>query len=209
MCVYPGVAFSGDGFILCMKMIGMIYKSAFWSAISLTIFFGLCFSIVTANAQETTTELSEREQERILNLGANVTNRMEAMVFRLTDINDRILKASRNITEYPEAVRYIEGQTGHALSLLTNANSILKDADARMQNVVSSGDPVATWRKIRPSFLEVKGLLRDSRDELFSAALTLKDPASYVTDTNETAPEISASTTATTTVTTNASSTSN
>jgi len=209
MCVYPGVAFSGDGFILCMKMIGMIYKSAFWSAISLTIFFGLCFSIVTANAQETTTELSEREQERILNLGANVTNRMEAMVFRLTDINDRILKASRNITEYPEAVRYIEGQTGHALSLLTNANSILKDADARMQNVVSSGDPVATWRKIRPSFLEVKGLLRDSRDELFSAALTLKDPASYVTDTDETVPEISASTTATTTVTTNASSTSN
>lgn len=120
--------------------------------------------------------LTEIRQTRIINLAANISNRMDAAVARLSTISQRL---EQRITK-------IEGsgvETSLAKEKLTLANDLLAttrlklvDIDTLVNEATLSTEPQTNWRTVRERYQEVGSLIRQAHLALSESVTALKNP---------------------------------
>lgn len=110
-----------------------------------------------AQAQSNDFALDQRDQTRVINLAANMTNRAEAMGKRITDINDRLnsgytwIKTNReaNLPQFEE--NYLAVNNFVFLN-----QTILNTIDQDIYSAVTSNNPKQNWNIVKNTYLQMQ-----------------------------------------------------
>ncbi len=113
-------------------------------------------------------------QERVLNLSANISNRMEAAIERLYSIIERLEGRIAKIRENGMDTRAAETRLREAAQLLAEAKTALNDIDNQVYMATTSTEPQAKWHTVRETYLEAGRLIRASHQALRDTVALLK-----------------------------------
>lgn len=178
-----------------------------WLLFLTTLIIGVFVSLsASVSAQENTeSPLSVRQQERITNLAANISNRMDATVVRLEQINKRVASRADKTENYDEVMANVKSNTEKVNASLQKAKRTLGQMDTNIASVVGSEKPKERWWQVRTFYLDAKDNLREAHELLSLSVLMLKEPAAYTVSlpTSPVATSSAASSTATSTTETN------
>ncbi len=118
--------------------------------------------------------LPPRTQERLTNLAANISNRLEGLADRLENIS---LRLDRRIKKL-EATGYnvAEAQTSltAAKQSLQEARTSLSTIDKDVYDALRSPDPLTEWKTVRSTYIEARDSLRRSHTHLRETIASLK-----------------------------------
>ena len=121
-------------------------------------------------------ELDARTQERITNLAANLSNRLDATIARLQNISTRLESRANKIASGSADV-------SEALNTLRNANDSLQQAEQRMSGidaqiaqVVGGDSPIQQWSSAKNTYQTAIMLVRAAHNDLNAAVSLLKNP---------------------------------
>lgn len=127
--------------------------------------------------EERQVALTGAKQQRILNLAANISNRMEAAIGRLFNIINRLevriekLKAAGIDTDSAEA------KLREAAQLISEARAKLNNIDGLVQNATTANEPKTAWQTVRQTYSETGNLIRNSHQALRETIALLKTAA--------------------------------
>lgn len=129
-------------------------------------------------------------QTRITNLAANLSNRLDASVRRLTNVAGRLEQRIQKMEA--EGFTVTEARNSHraALAQLQVATISLQTIDAEVAAFVGSSDPLTAWVRLENIYgtigtqvITAHTALRESVQTLESASLPPTAPASTTTST--------------------------
>lgn len=118
--------------------------------------------------------LQEVRQKRVLNLGANISNRMEAAIARFYDI---VARFEQRITKLKAAgvdTAAAETKIREASQALAEARAILSDIDTLVYDATTSTEPQSNWAVVRITYQEAGQRIRASHQALREAISLLK-----------------------------------
>ncbi len=121
--------------------------------------------------------LDEVRQARILNLAANISNRMEAAIARLVNITTRLNTRIEKQTALGVNTTAATNKLLEANSLLTQARSNLSNIDTLVYNATTSPEPRLNWRNVRTVYTETAQLIRRAHLALRETIILLKTPS--------------------------------
>lgn len=135
--------------------------------------------------QASTTERIERRverqialetvrQQRVLNLSANISNRMEAVIERLFQIIERFEQRIEKIKLGGIDTTQAETKLREATQLLASARATLANIDNLVYNATTSTEPKSSWQLVRETYLETGRLIRASHQALRETISLLK-----------------------------------
>lgn len=127
-----------------------------------------------ARQEERRTMLNERAVERVRNLAANISNRMDAAIMRLEQITTRLETRITLLKETGADTTAAEASLETAKDALARAVSSIADIDARVAAVVGSESPREAWTVTRATFAEVKTDLQVAQASLRASVAALK-----------------------------------
>lgn len=131
------------------------------------------------------TVLKKRTQERVRNLAANISNRLDAIIARLENIsarlNTRIEKLNQTGTDTSAAAASLD----KARTALSAAKEQMKGIDGAVATALGSRDPKTQWQSIRIKFITTRDNIRTAHTELKNTIVNLKSapPAAPVEQT--------------------------
>jgi predicted nucleic acid-binding Zn-ribbon protein len=129
--------------------------------------------------------LTKAKQTRIINLAANISNKLDAITVRFEMITDRI--ESRIIKM--EAEGYDVSEAKNALSKtrseIEEAKNSLASIDTLVSTMSSSEKPKAKWLEVRATFKTAHQSLKNAKEQL-KETLTLLRQAVKIAPTAET-----------------------
>jgi len=118
--------------------------------------------------------LSTQQQQRIINLSANISNRLDAVVARLYAIiarlETRIEKTAQTGVDTTEATLHLR----RAATNLADARSRLFDIDERVLTATNSDQPFVKWRELSEHYRTTGNLIREAHANLRSTVVALK-----------------------------------
>jgi len=118
--------------------------------------------------------LQEKAQTRITNLAANISNRMEAAIRRLSQVIDRIdsrvLKLKDAEVDTTEAERLI----GLAKTDITSAITTLSTIDTVVVTAVTSNNPRANWADVRTTYETARNQIKSAHSNIKKSVEALK-----------------------------------
>lgn len=131
-----------------------------------------------AARQALTTErqsvLSQIRQQRITNLAANISNRMDAAITRLFSIIDRLETRIVTLTQRGVDTAAAEAALQRASLSLAEAQSLMSDIDTLVYQATTSEQPAADWQPLKEHYRTVAGLIRTTHTELRAVIAALK-----------------------------------
>jgi hypothetical protein len=123
---------------------------------------------------ETTVVLSARAQERITNLAANISNRLDAIIVRLEQISarlesrlDKLQSEGKDTTPARNSLTLIQSD-------LANAKREMQGIDEAVLRVVGSPDPKAEWLQVRQKFVRARDHIRSAHTNLRNTVQIIK-----------------------------------
>lgn len=171
--------------------------------ISLGILLGISSLALVANAQEDTTgvagatssraelmeermserteaqaqrraQLSIRVAERITNLAANVSNRMEAAIARLGSIADRLESRMNKLEGNNVDITLARASLESAHMELAAARDSLSDIDVEVLAATGSENPIQAWQNTRATYKTAKEHIVTAHNLMKQTVLELK-----------------------------------
>jgi exonuclease VII small subunit len=121
--------------------------------------------------------LSTQMQTRIINLAANISNRMDAALARLDAIVLRIESRTQKLADAGYTVDAILPLIDEAKASLDKARTQLEGIDAHVNKTVSSESPQVEWQKLRQAFTTIKEDLNTAKESLRKAVAEMKTGA--------------------------------
>lgn len=116
-----------------------------------------------ARAEERATKAAEREagisekrQQRIINLTANISNRLDAAIRRLNDITNRLESRITKLNQSGIDTSEAEASLAEAKLLLETSVTNMSTIDADIYAAITSETPGAAWREVRSLLLTVR-----------------------------------------------------
>lgn len=140
--------------------------------------------------------LTERQQERIINLAANISNRLDATMFRLVQIETRLATRIAQFTTegYDTGVANI--YRDQALENIQTARDTLASIDNEVMTAVTSADVVTAWRDVRATYElaanEIRAAhlaLTNSTEELITAMDAESQPTEVPAEMSDETPD--------------------
>lgn len=133
--------------------------------------------VVAENREQTIRQaLSERAQERIINLAANLSNRLDAVINRLDTImarlKTRLNKLEAAGTDVSEARSYLRT----AETALAAARQNMTGIDDQVLSFATASDARANWSELKERYTRTRDLVRSAHADMRSAVLILKNP---------------------------------
>jgi hypothetical protein len=120
------------------------------------------------------TPLTPEEQQRVINLAANISNRMDAMVDRqqniLTRLQSRVLKMTQAGYDVSDTTNYLND----AVRLTANARQRLSGIDAEVQTAAGAGNPQFMWEQVVVTFTDIKNTLKTNNQVMLQATENLE-----------------------------------
>lgn len=138
-------------------------------------------------------ELSTSEQRRVVNLAANMSNRMEATIARLSKIADRIERRSEKLavsgfstTDSEQSLTVVRAELAVATSLLSNIDEVV-------YNFTTSEEPRAAWEPVRAQYQDAARALGSALAGLRTSYRALQNPVNFEPETTPTTSTTSSS----------------
>ena len=125
--------------------------------------------------EERRAALTERAQERITNLAANMSNRIDAAIARLTKIHDRIESRSEKLALEGVDTTAAQVALGDAQTALGEAAAIIGNIDSLVAEAVGSENPRAGWGVVKSTFQAAAVEIRTAHQHLRAAVAALKE----------------------------------
>lgn len=119
--------------------------------------------------------LQERAQTRILNLAANLSNRMDAAIRRFESISSRLASRIDTMEAAGSDVSAARTQLTQAEQELERARTILSTIDNDVIQFVSSENPQANWLRVRNVYTDARDTLKATHSALLSTLRLLAD----------------------------------
>lgn len=118
--------------------------------------------------------LSEIRQQRILNLSANISNRMDAAVARLFSVIERLETRIVKMQQTGFDTTAAETKLREAAEQVASARALLSNIDTLVYNATTSEQPLTNWQEVRTTYQEVARLIRASHQSLRETIALLK-----------------------------------
>lgn len=128
-------------------------------------------------APETSNGLSVQKQNRVLNLTANIANRMDAAHSRLIQITSRLERRVDKIEAAGSPVTVAQADIENAKRTLATVADQLSIIDQVLYQALSSENPQQDWLAARQVITSLTADLQTSKSLLLSAARTLQSAA--------------------------------
>lgn len=138
---------------------------------------------VSADLTGTRTTLNERAQERIVNLAANMSNRIDAVITRMQNIADRIATRIDKLTGADVDTVTATSALASAQLSIDAAREAMVGIDTEVAIAVGAADPRTSWQTVAGTYTEV-------RDHLKTAHAEIKASVTALQTTQIAAPEI-------------------
>ena len=135
---------------------------------------------------ETRPQLSERANERVINLAANISNKMDAAAIRLQNIIGRLDSRINKLEAAGIDVAAARLTLNSAQVSLTTAVNSLATIDATVLAAIGSQNPQATWADARDTFQTIRINLLTARTDIRATIEALQTSA-RTTDTTRAA----------------------
>ena len=119
--------------------------------------------------------LSERAQERITNLAANISNRFDGIIARLENIHNRLETRIIKLEETGVDASQARQSLTRSREALQRAKGELRGIDEAVVFVVGSTDPKSEWQKVRLTFISARQEVRTAHTELRNTVAYLKN----------------------------------
>jgi hypothetical protein len=120
--------------------------------------------------------LNERAQERIINLSANVSNRIDAVINRLLNITDRLESRANKIAATGVDTTAAKVEIFNARVAITAAANTMSNIDQEVVNMASASDARAAWLSLRSTYRQTQQSVLSARQSLRNAVSLLKEP---------------------------------
>lgn len=130
--------------------------------------------------------LDERAQQRLTNLAALLSNRMETTIRRLENITGRLDSRITKIEASGTDTTNARAELAAAKESLAVATSLLTKIDTQIHAFVTSEDPQTAWFSVRETYLSAKSAILNAHQHLRTCITLLKNPTPTVTNTNQT-----------------------
>jgi len=119
--------------------------------------------------------LKETQQKRVLNLSANISNRMEAAILRLEVIIERLNERITKLETVGIETATAAAKVSEASRMLIEAKSKLAGIDTTVYNATTSNDPRNDWENVKSIYREAASLIKASHGALREALVLLKE----------------------------------
>jgi hypothetical protein len=124
--------------------------------------------------EERQAALTSIKQQRILNLAANISNRMEAAIERIFNIIDRLETRIKKLNELGINTSSAEARLREAAQVVSEARAKLNNIDSLVQNATTAAEPKTAWQTVRQTYIETGSLIRKSHQSLREVITLLK-----------------------------------
>lgn len=118
--------------------------------------------------------LSARTQKRIINLAANISNRLDGISDRMTQIAGRLEKRIEKQSSEGYDVTAAKNSLGSAKRALETARKDLSTIDRKVLAAVGSPDPKTGWKDVRATYIIARDNIRIAHTELRNTIGNLK-----------------------------------
>ena len=129
---------------------------------------------VQANVDQRKIALQVRAQERVTNLAANMSNRMEAAINRLQNVSGRIESRIEKLKARGVVTAGAENALASAQVSLNAALAEIATIDADVQAAVSSQNARAGWNQVKAKFFIIRDHITTAHTELRASVAALK-----------------------------------
>jgi len=131
-------------------------------------------------------ELTETRQQRIKNLAANLSNRLDAAIARLFQIVGRIETRLTKLESAGADISTARASLRRASANLTEARSLMSNIDTQVNDATTSNTPYLAWQPVREHYVQVAELVRQAHRELRQTIAEAKDAVTALDDTRGT-----------------------
>ncbi len=118
--------------------------------------------------------LSARTQERIINLAANISNRLDGISDRMAQIAGRLEKRIEKQSSEGYDVTAARNSLNAAKKSLEAARTDLKTIDKKVISAVTSQDPKTGWKEVRATYIIARDNIKVAHTELRNTIVNLK-----------------------------------
>jgi hypothetical protein len=129
--------------------------------------------------------LQARVQERVTNLIANMSNRIDAVTNRLQNISDRLNSRIEKLNANGFNTTDAELALASAQVSIDSAKQNMLDIDNRVRAVVTSDDFISGWQDIKAVITETKNHLQTAKTELQNTVSEIKTANNQPLETDE------------------------
>jgi hypothetical protein len=135
--------------------------------------------------------LTTAAQVRLTNLAANVSNRLDAYVRRITNVTNRLDSRATKMGADGLDVSLANQKIAEARSELQKAETALATIDTAIRNFVQSENPRTYWQSVKTTYIETQNAIKAAHRATIEALLLLKtastpSPAAATSSTNTT-----------------------
>lgn len=134
--------------------------------------------------------LTAAAQTRLINLAANVSNRLDAYVRRIANVTDRLESRANKLSESGLDVAPARAKIAEAKSELDKARQSLQNIDTAVNNFVKSENPRTYWQQVKATYMSARDAIKAAHRATGQTLLLLQTAAAP-------APTASSTTTAT------------
>jgi intracellular sulfur oxidation DsrE/DsrF family protein len=127
------------------------------------------------DTQTDRTTLVARAQDRVTNLAANMSNRMEAVIERLQNIATRLESRMTKMSDSGVDTTAGAAALASAQLSLDAAVTEISDIDASVYAAVSSADARTGWTTLKAKFTSIKDFIKTAHSELRSSVSLVKE----------------------------------
>lgn len=140
---------------------------------------------VTQNqAPEKRISLSQNAQTRLTNLAANISNRHEAYIRRINNVNDRLASRSEKMATLGFDVTEANNKITEAKAELEKAKAALANIDTTVNQFIQSENPRAYWPQVKNTYTSSKEAIKAAHRATVEALLLLKSATKTSTETD-------------------------
>lgn len=122
-------------------------------------------------------ELDERARERITNLAANVSNRMDAAAARMQNIIDRLESRIDKLAASGLDTAEASAALASAQTSIDAAVGELASIDVTVASTISAESPRAAWAETKATYTAIRSQLRTAHNEMKASVQALRDAA--------------------------------
>ncbi len=140
---------------------------------------------------EVRSALSAVAQARLTNLAANVSNRMDAYVRRISNVTDRLESRANKMAEEGFVVDTARTKIADARRELETARTTLATIDSTVASFVGSENPRTYWKTVKSTYETARNAIKAAHRATVETLLILKSatpatPAPTATTTEST-----------------------
>jgi len=142
-----------------------------------------------SQATEPEDALSDGKQKRLINLSANISNRLDAVILRHSHIIKRLERRIAKTQAEGFNTTPAETELKKAIQSNTSAQEEIKNIDNQVYQTFTSTQPILYWASVKETYLKTENSIKETQQNLRGVVALLKNPTTTRTSEEPESPE--------------------